>query len=117
MIIELGYSPIYPGNEHIFYTVWADGCTYPSLCFDSGFKITTGIWHHFVVVVGKNYNTGYLNGEELVDRNYNFGDPSNSQFFSIANEKQELWLGKGHWDRTEQFFNVAIDELKSLIKH
>jgi len=112
LIIEVGHSPIYPENENLFYTVWADGCTYPSLCFDSDFKIIKGVWNHFVVVVGEDYNTGFLNGEELVDRNYNFGDKSHTQFFKSALAKEELWLGKGHWDRTEQYFNGSIDELK-----
>jgi len=112
LIIELGHSPIFPGSEEIFYTVWSNGCTLPSFCFDSGFNITKNKWHHFVVVVGETYNTGYLNGEELVDRDYNFGDQRDSEFFADAVVDQEFWLGKGHWDRTEQFFDGTIDELK-----
>lgn len=112
LIIELGHSPIFPGSEEIFYTVWSNGCTLPSFCFDSGFDIAKNQWHHFVVVVDENYNTGYLNGEELVDRDYNFGDKGDSEFFEDALVDQEFWLGKGHWDRTEQFFDGAIDELK-----
>lgn len=112
LIIELGHSPVFPGSEEIFYTVWSNGCTLPSFCFDSGFDITKNQWHHFVVVVGENYNTGYLNGEELVDRDYNFGDQRDSEFFEDALVDQEFWLGKGHWDRTEQFFDGSIDELK-----
>ena len=112
LIIELGHSPIFPGSEEIFYTVWSNGCTLPSFCFDSGFNIPKNKWHHFVVVVGENFNTGYLNGKELVDRDYNFGNQRDSEFFEDAVVDQEFWLGKGHWDRTEQFFDGSIDELK-----
>jgi len=116
LIIELGHSPIYPGQENLYFTIWANGCTYPTFCFDSGYAITKGEWNHFVAVVGENYNTGYLNGQEMTDRDYNFGDASYSQFFEDAVVHEELWIGKGHWDGTEQFFDGAIDELKIFNK-
>ena len=116
LIIEIGHSPIYPGSESLFFTIWKNGCTNPSFCFDSNHPITKGVWHHFVAVVGEDYNTGYFDGKEMVDRDYNFGDDSYSQFFEDALAPEELWLGKGHWDRTEQFFDGAIDELKIFNK-
>jgi len=112
LIIEIGHSPIFPGSEALFFTIWKNGCTYPSFCFDSNNRIEKNKWHHFVAVVGENYNTGYLNGEEIENRAYNFGNRFDSQFFEDAVKHEELWLGKGYWDRTTQFFNGAIDELK-----
>jgi hypothetical protein len=112
MIIELGHSPIFPGSESLFFTIWKNGCTYPSFCYDSNHPVSAGEWHHFVAVVGSDYNTGFLNGKEMTRRKYNFGNDSYSQFFSDALAHEKLWLGKGHWDRTTQYFNGAIDELR-----
>ncbi len=41
LIIELGHSPIYFGSEAIFFTIWKNGCTYPSFCFDSYYAVST----------------------------------------------------------------------------
>ncbi len=112
LIIEVGHSPVHYGSERLYFTIWKNGCTYPSFCFDSGKPITAGHWYHFVAVVGEDFNTGYLNGREMAGRIYNFGNSSYSQFFEDALVHEELWLGKGHWDRTTQFFNGQIDELK-----
>lgn len=65
-----------------------------------------------VVIVGPNYNTGYLNGVELYNRIYNFGTSSYSEFFEDAVVHEKLWLGKGYWDQTTQYFDGTIDELK-----
>ncbi|HKK80876.1 MAG TPA: LamG domain-containing protein, partial [Prolixibacteraceae bacterium] len=116
LIIELGHSPIFHGSKELFYTVWKNGCTYPSFCFDSHNPVSINEWHHFVVVVGKDYNTGYLNGVEMTNRDYNFGNSSYSHFFEDAVAHEKMWLGKGHWDRTTQFFDGAIDELKIFNK-
>ncbi len=112
LIIELGHSPIHYGSERVYYTIWKNGCTYPSFCYDSNEAIPEGEWHHLVVVVGDDYNTGYLNGQEMVNRRYNFGNPTYSQFFADALAHEKLWLGKGHWDRTTQYYRGAIDELR-----
>jgi len=112
LIIEIGHSPVHLGSENIYFTIWKNGCTYPSFCFDSGEPISTGEWHHFVAVVGADYNTGYLDGQEITQRRYNFGDNTYSQFFEDALAHEKMWLGKGHWDRTTQHFNGAIDEVK-----
>lgn len=116
LIIELGHSPIFPGSESLFFTIWKNGCTLPSFCYDSGNRISTDTWHHYVAVVGPDYNTGYLNGQEMVNRDYNFGDASYSQFFADALAHENLWLGKGHWDRTTQYYKGAIDELRIYSK-
>lgn len=111
LIIEVGHSPIHYASKRVYFTIWKNGCTYPSFCYDSREGISTEQWHHLVVVVGEDYNTGYLNGVEMTDRRYNFGNSSYSQFFEDAVVHEKLWLGKGHWDRTDQHFNGAIDEL------
>lgn len=112
LIIEVGHSPVHYGSESLYFTIWAKGCTLPSFCFDSNDPIETGKWNHIVIVVGEDYNTGYLNGEEMTNRRYNFGNSGHSQFFEDARKHEVLWLGKGHWDRTEQFFKGAIDEIR-----
>jgi len=112
MIIELGHSPVYMGSEAIFFTIWKNGCTYPSFCFDSYYAIPENEWHHFVAVVGENFNTGYINGQEMTGRRYSFGDETYSQFFEDAVLHEKLWLGKGYWDETVQHFDGAIDELR-----
>ena len=112
LILEVGHSPIHFESERLYFTIWKNGCTYPSFCFDSRDPIKKEQWHHYAVVVGKDFNTGYLNGQEMDNRRYNFGNDSYSQFFADALKHEVLWLGKGHWDRTEQFLNGAIDELR-----
>lgn len=112
LIIEVGHSPIHPGSERVYFTIWKNGCTYPSFCYDSRDAIPEKEWQHLVVVVGEDYNTGYLNGQELVNRRYNFGNAGYSQFFEDALAHERLWLGRGHWDETTQYLNGAIDELR-----
>jgi hypothetical protein len=116
LILELGHSPIFPGSRELFFTIWKNGCTFPSFCYDTGFPVSEGEWHHFVAVVGEDYNTGYFDGEELTQRDYNFGGDYTSQFFADALAHEELWLGRGHWDGTTQFFKGEIDELRIYSK-
>jgi hypothetical protein len=111
LIIELGHSPIYYGSEAIFFTIWKNGCTVPSFCFDSRTAVSSNEWHHYVAVVGENFNTGYLDGVEMTGRRYSFGNASYSQFFEDAIVHEKMWLGKGHWDNTTQFFDGIIDEI------
>ncbi len=72
----------------------------------------TSEWHHYVAVVGDNFNTGYFDGVEMTGRRYNFGNSSDSQFFADAIAHEKMWLGKGHWDNTTQYFDGTIDELR-----
>ena len=65
-----------------------------------------------VVVVGQNYNTGYLDGVEMYNRIYNFGNSYYSQFFEDAVVHEKLWLGRAYWDQTNQYFDGTIDELR-----
>lgn len=112
LILEVGHSPVHKKSERLYFTVFRDGCTTPSLCFDSNQSIMKGRWYHFVVVVGEDYNTAYLDGEEMIHRRYNFGGPGSSQFFSDAISPERFWLGKGHWARRVLYTRGAIDELK-----
>lgn len=111
-IIEVGHSPVHYRSKRLYFTFWKNGCTLPSFCYDSNEPIIEGKWYHFVAVVGDFYNTGFLNGEEMTDRWYNFGDENDSQFFEDAPNPERMWLGKGHWDRTVQYLEGAIDELR-----
>jgi len=122
LIIELAHGRVYPNAKGIFYTVFSNRCDYPSLCYDSHsdphLRHQKGIieedrWYHFVVVVGKNFNTGYLNGKEISFRHYNFNTPRASQFFADAISHERFWLGKGHWDHAQKtFFDGALDDVR-----
>src|SRR6056297_502665 len=116
LIIEVGHSPVHLGSERLYFTIWKNGCTYPSFCFDTNEPIPTRQWHHIVIVVGENFNTGYLNGKEMDNRRYNFGNSSYSQFFADAIAHEKMWFGMGYWDRTIQSLDGAIDELKIFNK-
>lgn len=112
LIIEVGHSPIHPESKRIYFTIFANGCIFPSFCFDSSEAVTEGEWHHFVAVVGENYNTGYLDGQEMVNRNYNFGNSSYSQFFADVIKHEALWIGRGYWQGNAAFFDGAIDDIR-----
>ena len=116
LIIEVGHSPIHLGSKRVYFTIFADGCNFPSFCFDSNEPLDEGEWYHFVVVVGtyKNigYNTGYLNGKELTDRHYNFGSRMSSQFFANAVKHETLWIGRGYWDSEPVYFDGTIDDIR-----
>jgi len=112
MIIEVGHSPIHNGSRRLYFTEWTNGCTFPSFCYDSWNPIIEGAWYHYVAVVGDDFNTGYLNGQLMTDRKYNFGNASTHEFFSDALAHENLWIGRGYWDSNDMFFDGAIDEIK-----
>jgi len=116
LIIEVGHSPIHRASKRLYFTIWANGCTYPSFCFDSRHPLTEGEWYHFVAVVGEDYNTGYLNGQEMADRRYNFGTFLYSQFFADAVKHEVLWIGRGYWDAQDDprplYADGAIDDVR-----
>jgi hypothetical protein len=120
LIIEVGHSPIHHASKRIYFTIWANGCTYPSFCFDSGDPLIEGIWYHFVAVVGEDYNTGFLNGIEMINRRYNFGNNFYSQFFEDAVVDEALWFGRGYWDARNDpspiYFDGAIDDIRIYSK-
>lgn len=114
MIIEVGHGGIFPSNN-IFFTLYDQVCEYPTMCFDSNDgagNIEPGQWYHFVVSVGEDYNTGYLNGQELTNRRYNFQTDSTSLFFKDFISHDKMWIGKGYWKGKEVFFNGLIDDVR-----
>ncbi len=112
LIVELGHSPIHYGSERLYFTIFANGCSYPSFCYDSRDAVSVGEWHHFVAVVGGDYNTGYLDGAEMTERRYNFGNASYSQFFEDAVQHEVLWIGKGFWDAEPFFLDGAVADVR-----
>ena len=48
----------------------------------------------------------------MTGRRYSFGEKYDSQFFEDAVVHEKMWLGKGHWDNTTQYFEGSIDELR-----
>ena len=112
LIVEVGHHPVQWESERLYFTLWANGCTYPSFCFDSNHAIEAGQWYHFVVVIGPDYNTGYLNGQEMIARRYNFGSRGESQFFENAVTHEVIWLGRGYWDSDMNYFDGLIGEIR-----
>jgi len=116
LVIEVGHSPIHLGSKRIYFTIFADGCDFPTFCFDSRDPLIEGEWYHFVAVVGTfrniGYNTGYLNGEEMTNRIYNFGNKWHSLFFAHTVKHETLWIGRGYWDANPFYFNGIIDDVR-----
>ena len=112
MIIEVGHSPIHNQSRRLYFTTWKNGCTFPTFCYDSWNPIEVGEWYHYVAVVGSDFNTGYLNGQVMDDRVYNFGNIFSHEFFSDARAHENLWIGRGYWDSNDMYFDGAIDEIK-----
>ncbi|MHA2250228.1 MAG: LamG domain-containing protein [Candidatus Kariarchaeaceae archaeon] len=109
-IIEVGHGRI--GSNRIYFTTFANGCEYPSFCVDSRHLLLVNQWYFFSVVIEENYNTIYLNGEELEDRHYNFGSVTSSEFFADAVAGETIWLGKGYWNSELQFLDGGLDEIR-----
>ncbi len=122
LVIEIAHGGIKKKNHGVYFTVFNNPCDFPSLCFDTHSNshfgntkgaIKEGEWYHYVAIVGDDFNTGYLNGEEINFRHYNFGGASASQFFNDANKHEKMWIGKGFWNhRKETFLNGSIDDLR-----
>ena len=58
-------------------------------------------------------NTGYLNGQELTNRHYNFADASSPEFLEDISAPEKVWIGRGFvssqtWDH---YFSGMIDEV------
>lgn len=83
-----------PSNKKLYVT-WIKENKDPFLCYDSNFNLKENKWHHFAVVVSSDGNTGYLDGVEIKNRHYNFGNSKNPSFFDDIPEKEKLMLGYG----------------------
>ena len=112
VIIEVGHDPMHYNSKNLYFTIFAEGCEYPTFCYDSNKGIKEDQWYHFVAIVGEDYNTGYLNGEEMVNRRYNFGDSNSSQFFEDAVRHEAMWIGKGYWNGKPDFFKGSIKNIR-----
>lgn len=122
MVIEIAHGKIRKESLGVYFTMFNNPCELPTFCFDTHSEphledtkglIIEGKWYHFVAVVGENYNTGYLNGEEVDFRHYNFNDSSASQFFKNALSHERIWIGKGFWDYAkETYFDGYIDDVR-----
>lgn len=122
LVIGLAHGEIDKESQGIYFTIFNNPCELPSICFDSQPDthsddkqgvILEGQWYHFVAIVGENYNTGYLNGEEILYRSYNFSDAQASEFFKDAQKHERMWIGKGFWDfGKETYFDGFIDDLR-----
>ncbi|MBL7008767.1 MAG: LamG domain-containing protein [Planctomycetes bacterium] len=110
LILEVGH---FGTSTKVYFTVFDDNGHIPQ-CFDTGFDVTIGDWHQFAVVVGPGFNTGYLDGVELVNRHYNFGGMAGDAFFATVLDPQVMWLGRGMFAyfQTDQWLHGALDELR-----
>lgn len=113
LIIEIGHAN--PTDKKLYIT-WIFNGNFPILCYDSKNNLTPGVWYHYVAVIGPEGNTGYLNGTEMTERNYNFGTPSYSYFFNDVPVKNifSLGYGKTHDMKTPEFcyYKGMLDELR-----
>lgn len=91
LVIEVGHNDV--TNERLYFTVASGGAL--RLCFDSAVNLQRNRWYHFVVVVGPDGNTGYLDGVEMTGRHYNAGNPSTVKFFADVPIQEKLTLGRG----------------------
>lgn len=111
-IIEIGHKN--PANKKLYVT-WVVGRRIP-LCFDTGFNLEEKRWYHFAVVVGPNGNTGYLNGVELINRHYNFGNARDSYFLSDIPVQDQFTIGYGKTADGKSphflYFDGRIDDVR-----
>jgi hypothetical protein len=122
LVIEVAHGKIRKESQGVYFTVFNNPCEQPTFCFDTHsephLQDTKGIikqneWYHFVAIVGKDYNTGYLNGEEIDFRHYNFSNADASQFFGGALSHDRMWFGKSFWDYgKETYFDGFIDDIR-----
>lgn len=95
LIIELGHFWPDQKKTALFFTLLTEPGLMPTFCFDTLFDLQLDTWYHFVVIVGEDFNTAYLNGMELTARNYNYGGPGDSAFFDHIPTPDSCLLGKG----------------------
>ena len=112
LIIEVAHDPMHFNSRNLYFTIFADGCDYPSFCYDSRKPMEENKWYHFVAIVGEDYNTGFLNGQEMTNRRYNFGTERYSQFFEDAVRDEAMWIGKGYWAAEPMFFKGNIKNIR-----
>jgi hypothetical protein len=109
LIIEIGH---FAPESKLYFTITVDG--HIPLCFDSEAHLHPDRWYHFAAVVGPGFNTGYLDGQEMINRDYNYGGPEGHEFFSDLPNKKACWIGQGflYHDPTLQTAEAVIDEIR-----
>lgn len=119
-IIEVGHADV--DNSRIYFTLIRNGIL--PLCFNSTEELLPDAWYHFVGVVGPSVNeagernTAYLNGEELTDRYYNYGNPSTQVFLELLPPQalKSILFGSGktydNYTPSFVFFSGVIDEVR-----
>lgn len=109
LIIELGH---FEPSAKLYFTILAGDR--PIQCYDSGAELQPNTWYHFAAVVGSDFNTGYLNGQEMTNRHYNFGTVASHYFLADVPNKKVFWIGRGFlWVfPTDQYFNGQIDDVR-----
>ncbi|MFH1454130.1 MAG: LamG domain-containing protein [Armatimonadota bacterium] len=113
LVIEVGHKGIWNTSQELFYTVTQYNNVNPTLCFDSGTDLTVNQWYHFAVTVSPDGNTGYLNGVEMTDREYNFGDNAFTNFFdSVTGGMLTIGTGRSAIDQAFYYFKGSIDDLR-----
>ena len=108
--LEVGH--FFPNDAKLYWTTYSDAHT-PTMCFDTDFNLNPGQWYHFAVVVDPTGNTGYLDGQELTGRHYNFADASSPEFLEDVPAQEEVWIGRGFLASTPTIhhFPGTIDEV------
>ena len=117
IIIEVGHKGIWNTSQELFYTITQNTTSAaegePISCFDSGTDLTAGQWYHFAVVVDENSNTGYLNGQEMTGREYNFGSSSDSYFLdAVSGGILSIGYGRSAINGEFYYYDGTIDEVR-----
>ena len=100
-VIEIGHSAgdgatsnPNPDDKKLYVT-WIKNGQEPFLCYDSTTNLEENTWIHFAVTVEPDGNTGYLNGAEMTNRDYNFGSASDTDFLDSIPVQEQMMLGYG----------------------
>jgi hypothetical protein len=114
LLIELGHFRPDQKPTGLYFTILGNPGQRPTFCYDSRVNLSLNTWHHFVAVMGENFNTGYMDGVEMTDRNYNFGGPNDNEFFADVVAPAACTIGKGwFWIYDEPcFFDGSIGETR-----
>lgn len=119
LVIEIGhYDHGSSPDTKLYYTLYDDKQFEPFLCFDSGKNLIENTWYHFAVVSGPGGNTGYLNGVELTQRHYNFGNAKDKRFITDIPIKDDFYLGYGWFgiDQKWHYFEGSIKDIQIFNK-
>ena len=96
----------------MYWTVTEPEHQQPTLCYDSSWHLQADTWYHYVLVVSESGNTGYINGEEMTDRHYNFGSPDDRKFLADISNQEACWFGRGFFASSDQFLHGTLDEVR-----